>query len=136
MREHIALDETRKQLLSAMGFSEKAIAVLDQNLNIGAIDNPTVKAQHQGSCGDIMILSMKVNNQIIEDAKYEYVGCAGLQSCASALTEIIKGKDINQAKSIEAEELVEYLGGIPENKFECAEIARDTLRKAIKELEA
>ncbi len=129
------MDETRKQLLTAMGFSEKAIAVLDENLNIGVVDNPTVKAQHQGSCGDIMILSLKVNNNIIQDAKYEYVGCAGLQSCASAITEMIKGMDLGQAKSIEAEELVEYLGGIPENKYECAEIARDTLRKAIKELQ-
>ena len=62
---------------------------------------------------------------------YEYIGCAGLQSCASALVELIRGNSLDTAEKIEIEDIINFLEGIPEQKYECAEIARDTLRKAI-----
>jgi len=125
------LDETRKQLLLAMGYSEKAVAILKSESNMGIMENPSVQAKHQGSCGDIMILSLKIEQGIIKDAQYEYVGCAGLQSCASALTEMIKGMSTKNAVKIDQDKIIQYLEGIPEQKYECAEIAQDTLRKAI-----
>ena len=62
---------------------------------------------------------------------FEYIGCAGLQSCASALIELIRGKSIDFASRIEIDDIIVFLEGIPKQKYECAEIARDTLRKAI-----
>ena len=125
------MDEMRHKLLIDMGFSEKAVSILDQNVNMGKMDQPSITAQHQGSCGDILFLALKIENDIILDASYEYIGCAGLQSCASALTTMIKGKTFNQAKKINIADIVEYLDGIPPQKYECAQIARDTLHKAI-----
>ena len=55
-------DQIRAQLLSEMGFSQKAIHILEQNLNMGIMDDPTVTAQHEGTCGDILMLSLKIND--------------------------------------------------------------------------
>lgn len=125
------METTRNKLLIDMGFSEKAVSILEQELNMGTMTNPSITEQHQDSCGDILFLSLRIDGDIINDAMYEYIGCTGLQSCASALTEMIKGKSINQANEINIEEIIAYLEGIPQEKYECAEIARDTLRKAI-----
>lgn len=126
------MDKIHQKLLLDMGFSQKAVTILDMNLNMGTMEQASITEQHQGSCGDILFLSLKIENQTIKDAMYEYIGCAGLQSCASALTEMIKGMALEQAGKIEIESIIDYLGGIPEQKYECAEIARDTLRLAIK----
>jgi NifU-like protein involved in Fe-S cluster formation len=124
------MDDIRKQLLLGMGFSEKAVAILEQELNLGALDGESITAQHQGTCGDILILHLKISNNVITNAKYEYVGCAGLQACASALTEMIKGQPLDRARAIEVADIIAYLDGIPAQKYECAAISRDTLRKA------
>ena len=125
------MDEVRQQLLEAMGFSHKAISILEKNVNMYTMENPSISEKHQGSCGDILFLSLKINEEYIQDAAYEYIGCAGLQACASALTEMIKGIEINEATTFEVKDIIDYLEGIPQQKYECAEISRDTLRKAI-----
>ena len=125
------MDEVREQLLEAMGFSKKAISILRDNVNMYTMENPSITEKHQGSCGDILFLSLNINEDIIHDAAYEYIGCAGLQACASALTEMVKGKKISEASKYEVQDIIDYLEGIPEQKYECAEISRDTLRKAV-----
>ncbi len=129
------MDKVRRKLLVDMGFSEKAVSILEQNLNMGSMDQPSITVQHNGSCGDILFLSLRISDDVIVDAKYEYVGCAGLQSCASALTQMIKGKTFTEAKQIEAKHIINYLEGIPVQKYECAEIARDTLYQVIEKWE-
>ena len=125
------MDEVREQLLEAMGFSKKAITILRENVNMYTMENPSISEKHQGSCGDILFLSLKIEKNKIQDAAYEYIGCAGLQACASGLTEMIKGKSITEAAKYEVQDIIDYLEGIPEQKYECAEISRDTLRKAV-----
>ena len=125
------MDEGRQQLLEDMGFSPKAISILENNLNMYAMENPSITEKHQGSCGDILFLSLKITSNSIENAAYEYIGCAGLQACASALTEMIKGKRLDEAANIGVKDIIDYLEGIPQQKYECAEISRDTLRKAL-----
>ena len=125
--------QIRRQLLSEMGFSKKSIQILEQNLNMGIMDDPTITVQHEGSCGDILMLSLRIKNNYIEDARYEYIGCAGLQACASAMTEMIKQKSIDSLLKFEANDIINYLDGIPESKYECAEIARNALYSAINE---
>lgn len=125
------MEAIRTKLLIDMGFSKKAVSILESELNMGTMADPSITEQHQGTCGDILFLSLKIDDEIIIDAMYEYIGCAGLQSCASALTEMIKGKSVDQVNQINTEEIIVYLDGIPPQKYECAEIARDALRKAI-----
>jgi len=114
-----------------MGFSEKAITILDQNLNMEVMQEPTISEQHQGTCGDILFLSLHIERDLITDAKYEYIGCAGLQSCASAMTTMIRGKTIDEAYKLDARQIIDWLEGIPKQKYECAEIANSCLHKAI-----
>jgi NifU-like protein involved in Fe-S cluster formation len=125
------MDAVRVELLKNMGFSDKAISILDQNLNLGKMEDPSVSEKHQGACGDILFLFLKIKEDIIQEASYEYIGCAGLQVCASAVTELVRGRTPDQARGIEAADIINYLESIPQRKYECAEIARDTLRKAI-----
>jgi len=125
------MEKIREKLLLDMGFSQKAVHILDQELNMGTIKDPDVTEQHQGSCGDILFLSLNIQDEIINDAMFEYIGCAGLQSCASAIIELIRGKSIEFASKIEIDDIIAFLEGIPKQKYECAEIARDMLRKAI-----
>jgi NifU-like protein involved in Fe-S cluster formation len=129
------MDIIRQKLLSDMGFSDKAIRILDQNLNMGTMKDPSITQQHQGSCGDILFLSLKISDNVIQDAMYEYIGCAGLQSCASALTEMIKNKLISEAKTFSVDDIIRFLEGIPEQKYECAEIAFNALQFAINKWE-
>jgi NifU-like protein involved in Fe-S cluster formation len=129
------MDTVRKKLLSDMGFSKKAIGILDQNLNMGTMKDPSITQQHQGSCGDILFLSLKISDNVIQDSMYEYIGCAGLQSCASALTEMIKKKSVSEARTFTFGDIISYLEGIPKQKYECAEIAYDTLQQDLDDWE-
>jgi NifU-like protein involved in Fe-S cluster formation len=131
MESGYQVDQTHRQLLLAIGYSKKAVTILEKNVNMGKMDHPSITEQHQGKCGDILILSLKINENVIKDARYEYIGCAGLQSCASALCEMIKEKTLSEAQKIEVDDIIQYLEGIPHQKYECAMISRDTLRKAI-----
>ena len=125
------MEEVRRKLLHDMGFSEKAIGILDQDLNMESMQNPSVSEQHQGTCGDILFLTLRIEKQVITDAKYEYIGCAGLQSCASAMTAMIKQKTLDEAYELNARQIIDWLEGIPRQKYECAEIASTCLHKAI-----
>jgi nitrogen fixation NifU-like protein len=125
------MEEKRIPLLESMGYPELAVKFIVNKTNVGELPSPTVSAKNQGTCGDIMILHLKIEQDIITDAKYDYIGCAGLQAAASALTEMIIGMKLKNAKNIESRDILFYLGGLPEQKHECALLASNTLKKAL-----
>jgi NifU-like protein involved in Fe-S cluster formation len=125
------MDEKRIELLKAMGYSDLGIRFILEKTNVGQIEKPSIYAKEQGTCGDIMILTILIQKNIIKDAKYDYIGCAGLQAAGSALTEIIKGKKIDDIKKLEPKDILDYLGGLPQQKHECAQLACNTLKKGI-----
>jgi NifU-like protein involved in Fe-S cluster formation len=125
------MDEKRIALLQAMGYPNKAISYILNKTNVGEIAQPSVSAKDQGTCGDVMILHLLINKGIIQDAKYDYIGCAGLQAAASALTEMIKGLTLPEAAKIQAQDVLNFLGGLPQQKHECALLASNTLKKAL-----
>lgn len=125
-----------KKLFNAyqdIGYSEKAIFLILSKRNIGSIDNADICCEYQSDCGDILIIYITLNNELIIDAKYEYIGCIGLRVAASGLTEMIKGLTIEQADCITFNDLLSYLDTVPNSKYECLELALNTLKKAIKE---
>lgn len=127
------MKQDNKTYLLEMGFSEKAIDLISRKANIGRIANPSAYAKLHGS-GDVMELHLKVISGVIEDAKYLLSGYAGLLASGSGLTEMVKGLKVDEALKIEVEDIVNFVGSIPESKYSCAELARDTLRAAIKNL--
>ncbi|MBN1448394.1 MAG: iron-sulfur cluster assembly scaffold protein [Bacteroidetes bacterium] len=127
------MDDMRKELLAALGYSPKAIALLEEESHLGDMEHPTIHVKHEAGCGDVLFLSLKITDDVIEDAAYQFVGCSGLQACASAMTEMIIGKRIDAVEHLQMQDIIDWLEGIPENKYECAESTDMTLHKAIQE---
>ena len=119
-------------LLKKSGYSDKAIEYYENRVNVGIIENADVVLDYTGPCGDTINLYLEVNaNNVIENAKFLYLGCPGLASSVSMLTKLIKGKTIEEAKRISELDIMKGLGGLPESKLDCPKIAVTTLRRAI-----
>jgi nitrogen fixation NifU-like protein len=123
-------------LLAESGYPKKAIELYVNNVNVGALKNPTVVTTYFGPCGDLIKLYLRVNKKgIVEDAKFYYLGCPGSASSASAMTELLKGKTVDQANKITEDDILKELGGLPKTKLDCPKLAVKALRKAIAEYE-
>ncbi len=92
---------------------------------IGNVGNPV--------CGDIMRMYIKVENNIIVDAKFKTFGCGAAISTSSMVTEMVKGKPIEEALKISNQAVAEALGGLPPIKMHCSVLAEEALKSAIKD---
>ena len=114
------------------GYSEKVMEHFRNPRNVGKIENPD-GVGHVGNpvCGDIMELYIKVKNDIITDAKFKTFGCGAAIATSSMLTELVKGKSINEALEISNKAVAEALGGLPSIKMHCSVLAEEALKSAI-----
>lgn len=115
-------------------YTEKLKELFRHPKNVGEIENPDAVGE-VGSmiCGDALKLTLKIDketNRII-DAKFQTFGCASAIATSSALTEIIKGKTIDEALKITNEDVTEYIGGVPKEKMHCSVMCREALEAAI-----
>ncbi len=126
-------EENVKSLVKKSGYSDKAISYYTSRTNFDIMENPTVSYAYTGPCGDTMEIFLKINpdDGKIKDAKFQAIGCAGAYVSGSALTEMIKGKTLEEAEKIGREDVVENLNGIPKAKVECACLAVRTLERTI-----
>ena len=101
--------------------------------NVGEIENPSGRGKvGNPTCGDIMEFYIKVDeNGVITDAKFKTFGCGAAIATSSVLTEMVKGKTIEEAKKITNMQVVEALGGLPQVKVHCSVLAEEALEKAI-----
>jgi NifU-like protein involved in Fe-S cluster formation len=113
------------------GYSLKAMLLLINNVNMGQLENPDIESKYVSECGDMLIIRMKLDNTTIAMAKFEYIGCMGLQISASALTELITGLSIEQAEAMRFDDILGYLESMPQGKYECMELALNTLWSGI-----
>jgi nitrogen fixation NifU-like protein len=120
-----------RRLLEKSGYSIKAIKYYVKKVNVGCIENPSAHLAYTGPCGDSMEVYLKIESDIIKDAKFQAVGCAGAFSAGSALMGIVKEKTLEEAEKITEEDIINFLGGIPKQKIHCACLAKRTLQKAI-----
>jgi NifU-like protein involved in Fe-S cluster formation len=134
MSRKLAQEELK--LLGKSGYSKKAIELYVNKVNVGELENPDVVTTYFGLCGDLIKLYLKIDKKgMIEDAKFYYLGCPGSASSASAMTELVKGKTVDQAKKITEDNVLNELGGLPKTKLDCPKLAIATMRKAIAEYE-
>jgi len=119
------------ELLRKAGYPEKAIDYYLRRLNVGVIEGAEAVDSFTGLCGDSMKVYLKVDEGIIEDAKFQAIGCAGAFASGSALTEMIKGKPLKEAIKITEHDVIEHLEGLPGPKLHCARLSIDALRKSI-----
>ncbi|KYO64558.1 Fe-S cluster assembly scaffold protein NifU [Thermovenabulum gondwanense] len=94
---------------------------------IGEVGNPV--------CGDMMKIYIKVKNNIIEDIKFKTFGCGAAIATSSMVTEMVKGKTLEEALQVTNKAVAEALGGLPPIKMHCSNLAADALHAAIKDYE-
>jgi len=92
---------------------------------VGNVGNP--------SCGDMMRLYLKIEDGIIVDAKFKTFGCGAAIASSSILTEMLKGKKLEDAMKISNEAVAEALGGLPPAKIHCSVLAEDALKSALED---
>jgi len=120
-----------RRLLEDSGYSSKAIEYYLKKVNVGRIEKPSVHLAYTGPCGDTMEVYLKIESNVIKDAKFQAIGCAGAFSSGSALMEMVKGKTLEEAARVTEEDIVNFLGGIPKQKIHCACLAKRTLQRTI-----
>ncbi len=119
---------------SLLKYTQQVIELFRNPKNVGEMENPTVTAtEGDAQCGDMMQMSLKIENDKIVDAKFLSFGCAANIATGSIVTELVKGKTVDEAEKLSIKEISSALGGLPALKMHCAVLAYKTLKKAIQE---
>jgi len=113
-------------------YSDKVMEHFKNPRNVGEMESPD-GVGHVGNpvCGDIMELYIKVDNDIIVDAKFKTFGCGAAIATSSMVTEMVKGKSIEEALQISNRAVAEALDGLPPIKMHCSVLAEEALKSAI-----
>lgn len=115
-------------------YSEKVMDHFRNPRNVGEIpDASGVGKVGNPVCGDLMELFIKVENGIIVDAKFRTFGCGAAIATSSMVTELVKGKNLEEAKKITNKTVAEALDGLPPLKMHCSNLAAEALHAAIED---
>ncbi len=124
IQKKIELDEEKT-------YSKVAIREYRNPINFGVLEHPDAVGVIKGSCGDTMKITLKIENEIIRDARFWTDGCGATLACGNMLTKMIKGKTPHETLEICQEDLINELDGLPKEHSHCAKLAVITLHKAL-----
>ncbi len=115
-------------------YSEKVMDHFSNPRNVGEIEAADgTGTVGNPACGDIMKLTIKVENDKITDVKFKTFGCGAAIATSSMVTELVKGKDLSDAEQISNSTVAEALDGLPPVKMHCSNLAADALHAAIED---
>ena len=115
-------------------YSEKVMDHFSNPRNVGEVENANgVGTVGNPQCGDIMKLTIKVEEDVIKDVKFKTFGCGAAIATSSMVTELVKGKSLDEAEKISNATVAEALDGLPPVKMHCSNLAADALQAAIKD---
>ena len=118
-------------------YNQKVMEAFANPQNVGVIENADGEGiVGNASCGDIMKITLKIENDIIVDAKFQTFGCAAAIATSSTATQMIIGLSIDEALQITNAKVVEYLEGLPPQKIHCSVLAEEAIKKAIEDYRA
>lgn len=115
-------------------YSEKVMEHFRNPRNVGEIEDPDgVGEVGNPVCGDMMTFYIKVKNGILTDVKFKTFGCGAAIAVSSMVSEMAKGKTVEEALKITNEQVAQELGGLPPNKMHCSNLGADALHAAIQD---
>ena len=114
-------------------YTEKTLEEAYNPKNVGELRNPDGAARVIGPCGDTMQMQIKVDGDYIKASKFITDGCGASIACGSVVTEMVKGKTIEEAFNVEDKDILSALGGLPEENLHCSVLAVNTLRAALED---
>lgn len=115
-------------------YSDKVMDHFKNPRNVGDMENPSGLGKAENPvCGDMMELYIRVEEGKILDAKFKTYGCGAAIAASSMVTEMLRGKTIDEALEISNEAVADALGGLPRAKMHCSVLAEDAIRAAIQD---
>lgn len=115
-------------------YSEKVLEHFRNPKNMGEIKNADgVGTVGNPVCGDLITIYIRVKKNIITDIKFKTFGCASAIATSSMITELVKGKTLEEAEHITRDDVASSLDGLPPAKMHCSNLAADGLKKAIED---
>lgn len=113
-------------------YNEKVMEVFKNPQHMGQVENyNAIGTVGNEVCGDIMQITMRIENNVIKDAKFKTFGCAAAVASSSTATGMIIGKTIDEALKLTNKQVIEELEGLPPQKIHCSVLAEDAIRLAI-----
>ncbi|KJS83908.1 MAG: nitrogen fixation protein NifU [Peptococcaceae bacterium BICA1-8] len=115
-------------------YTDKVMDHFSNPRNVGEIEKASgVGEVGNAKCGDIMRIYLDVEDNIIKDIKFKTFGCGAAIATSSMVTEMVKGKTIDEALEVTNKAVAKALGGLPPAKMHCSNLAADALHKAIED---
>lgn len=115
-------------------YSEKVMDHFRNPRNVGVIEDADgVGEVGNAKCGDIMKMYLKINDDVIEDVKFETFGCGSAIASSSMATELIKGKPVSEAMELTNKAVAEALDGLPAHKLHCSVLAEEAIKAALED---
>ena len=118
----------------APAYSEKVLEHFRNPRNVGELENPDgVGIEGNPVCGDLMEIHIKVEDDRITDIRFKTFGCGSAIATSSMVTEMARGKTLDEALEISRQDVADELDGLPKQKMHCSNLAADALHKAIED---
>ncbi|MDY6024441.1 MAG: Fe-S cluster assembly scaffold protein NifU [Candidatus Borkfalkiaceae bacterium] len=118
-------------------YNEKVMETFNNPKNVGEIENPDgIGTVGNEVCGDIMQITLRIENDVITDAKFKTFGCAAAIATSSTATEMVKGMTVEEALKLTNKRVIDALGGLPAQKLHCSVLAEEAIKAAIEDYQS
>ena len=115
-------------------YNENVMEAFKNPKNVGEVENyDGLGKVGNAACGDIMQITLKIDNDVITDAKFKTFGCAAAIATSSTATEMVKGMTVEEALKLTNKRVVEELEGLPPQKIHCSVLAEEAIKAAIED---
>jgi nitrogen fixation NifU-like protein len=116
-------------------YSPQVLDHFERPRHVGDLEQPTASAELSNpACGDVLRISLRVVEGRIVEVRYKAKGCVPAIACGSALTELLSGRTVSEARALRPDQLVNYLGGLPSASLHASHLAMDALAAALRML--
>ena len=117
-------------------YSEKVMDHFRNPRNVGIIEDANgIGEVGNAKCGDIMKMYLKIENDIVQDVKFETFGCGSAIASSSMATELIKGQPVSEVRKLTNKAVAEALDGLPDYKMHCSVLAEEAIQSALEDYE-